>query len=90
LITRLSSWEFTYLKAYSIIEPFGAKRDNYHTALLATLYANTHRKKDSSPFKMTDFFYKDAHSLHEHKERERQQSVLKFREFLDSKVSNDG
>ena len=87
---RLSSREFTYLKAYSIIEPFGAKRDNYHTALLATLYANTHRKKDSPPMKMEEFFYKDAQSLRDYQEAKTQQSGQKFAAWLETKGTQNG
>lgn len=83
---RLSSWEFTWLKAYSIIEPFGAKRDNFHAAMLASLYTNAHKKPNSPPAKISDFFYMDAQTLRDKQQQETQQSAQRFVAFLDEKV----
>jgi hypothetical protein len=83
---RLSSWEFTWLKAYSIIEPFGAKRDNFHAAMLASLYTNAHKKQGSPPAKLSDFFYIDPETLRHKKQQEQQQSGQNFAAFLDQKV----
>lgn len=83
---RLSSWEFTWLKAYAIIEPFGAKRDNFHAAMLASLYTNAHKKESSPAANISDFFYIDPQSLREKKQQESQQNVQNFFAFLGEKV----
>ena len=57
---RLSSLEFTYLKQYYVQEPFGAWRDNLHSAQIASILANAHRDpKKSKPFTVKDFIYRD-------------------------------
>jgi len=83
---RLSSWEFTWLKAYSIIEPFGAKRDNFHAAMLASLYTNAHKKQGSPAAKISDFFYIDPETLRQKKQQEQQQGFKDFVAFLNQKV----
>lgn len=84
---RLSSQEFTYLKKYAVIEPFGAQRDNWHSATLANLYASVHRKKGTRAPGVAEFMYKDA------KARE-QANNQTFLDFLGAhakpKVTTDG
>jgi hypothetical protein len=46
---------------YERIEPWGAWRDNWHAALLATMFGNAFRDpKRSQPMRMSDFFYRDS------------------------------
>ena len=54
-----SSMEYTYLKQYYRLEPFGAWRDNYHAAQITQILANVHRGKRKRPFQLSDFFYRD-------------------------------
>ncbi len=44
--------------AFYELEPFGTWRDNYHTAMLAHMYASAHAGKGPKP-KFRDFFYLD-------------------------------
>jgi hypothetical protein len=44
---------------YERLEPFGSWRDNYHTAMLASILANAHRNSNRRPFGMAEFFYVD-------------------------------
>jgi hypothetical protein len=55
---------------YERVEPFGAWRDNWHTAILATLIANSNRKPNSPPVQMREFFYIDAESAEERRDEE--------------------
>jgi hypothetical protein len=71
---RLSSKEFTYLQQYFVIEPFGAQRDNWHMAILASLYGTVHKRKGRSAPSMADFMYKDEKS----REQKNNQSFLDF------------
>ncbi len=45
---------------YSSIEPFGAYRDNIHTAMLCSLIANVNRQPKSRPFEWKEFMIVDA------------------------------
>jgi hypothetical protein len=64
---------------YERIEPFGAWRDNWHTALVATILANAHRKPNSPPVRMSDFFFIDPESRQENQDAE-------MIAFMDAKV----
>jgi len=44
---------------YEQIEPWGAWRDNWHAALLASMFGNAFRDPKRPPMKMRDFFYQD-------------------------------
>lgn len=55
LKASLGSGELARWKAYSVIEPFGQWRDNWHTAVLATTIANYAARKNVT--KVTDFMY---------------------------------
>lgn len=61
------------------IEPFGPWRDNWHTALLATILANAHRDPKSPKVQMRDFFFVDP-------ETDQEQRDAEMIAFLDSKV----
>jgi hypothetical protein len=50
---------------YERLEPFGAPRDNYHAALIATILANAYRDRKRAPIKMAEFFYQDPDSARE-------------------------
>ena len=50
---------------YESLEPFGAWRDNYHAALIASILANANRKPNAPPFGMHEFFYQDAQTVRE-------------------------
>lgn len=52
----MPSSEFTQWMAFYELEPFGSWRDNYHTAVLAHMYASAHSKR---PPKFSSFFYLD-------------------------------
>ena len=41
------------------MEPFGAVRDNWHMAVLASQFASAHTGKGRTPPKMSAYFYKD-------------------------------
>ena len=58
-MNECSSLEFTYLKKYYQIEPFGAVRDNWHMAVMASQFASAHTGKGRTPPKMSNYFYKD-------------------------------
>lgn len=50
---------------YERLEPFGALRDNWHTAMLATILANAHRDPKKPPVRMSEFFYQDPDTVEE-------------------------
>jgi len=43
--------------AYYKLEPFGQERDNWHTGLLAAMYANRHREKGKPVMQPSDFLW---------------------------------
>ncbi len=83
---QLSSRDFTDLKAYSKIEPFGASRDNFHAAILATMYGNAHKKESAPTFTTDDFMYRDPVAMKQSQEEKRQQSAQQFAALLKTKV----
>lgn len=56
----MSGREFKGWLAYYELEPFGAERDNWHMARVASILANAYRRPNSPPIKMSEFFYVDA------------------------------
>lgn len=56
----MSSSEFNQWLAYYHLEPFGAERDNFHSATIATVLANIHRGKSQPPFSTEDFMLRDS------------------------------
>lgn len=52
---RMSARELAEWQAFDALEPIGHIRTDYGFAMLATLYANSHRRKGDSPAKITDF-----------------------------------
>jgi hypothetical protein len=50
---------------YERLEPFGAQRDNFHAAMIATILANAHRDRKRPPVKMADFMYVDEETSRE-------------------------
>ena len=65
---------------YERIEPFGAWRDNWHAALLASIMANANRKANSPPISMAEFFYTDPETA-----RDRQEAAVL--QFFEGKVN---
>ena len=59
---------FKEWQVFEELEPFGPARDNYHTAQLAALYANSKRKKGTPPHTVDDFMYYNALDLEAKKE----------------------
>lgn len=53
---------------YETLEPFGAWRDNWHAAVIASILANVNRKPGTPPVSMADFFYTDPATAQEQKE----------------------
>lgn len=51
--------EFQEWQTYFFIEPFGAMRDNYHSAQIAHILANQNRPKNKRPIPFSNFFYSD-------------------------------
>jgi len=62
LAERISSKELTWLIEYSKIEPFGSVRDNWHTAILAQMYASAHTPKHKIRPQIKDFMWVDPKS----------------------------
>lgn len=60
MLRQIPAKEFQGWLRYYSIEPFGAWRDNYHTALLGKLVADVAgaKKTDESRFSLDDFMYK--------------------------------
>ena len=56
----MSGAEFREWQEYYTLEPFGPERDNWHSALLATLYASSHTRPGKQPPGVGQFMYKDA------------------------------
>ncbi len=55
---------------YESIEPFGAWRDNWHSATIAHILANVHRDPHRPPIPFQEFMFKDPRSIREEKDRE--------------------
>ena len=62
---RMSSEEFPYWAAYAKHYPFGASRDNVHSAIIASTIANANRGKSQRAFKVEDFMIKPPTSRKE-------------------------
>ena len=62
LMDRISSRELTWLIEYSRIEPFGSVRDNWHTAIIAQMYASAHTPKNKVRPQLKDFMWIDPES----------------------------
>ena len=65
------------------MRPFGAWRDNWHAAVIASMIANVNRKQGTAAYKPSDFFYKDAQTAQMEKDAE---TIA----WLDAKVKADG
>lgn len=59
LYETLTPQEMTEWQAYYQLEPWGAWRDNWHSAQLSTLLFNINRGKHPAA-KVKDFMYEDA------------------------------
>jgi len=65
----MSAREFMGWQGYYQIEPFGADRDNWHSARIAQILANIYRKSGSAPVGMSEFMYVDQKTDRERKEQ---------------------
>lgn len=68
----MASSELTRWMAFYSIQPFGVRRDNLHSAIIASTIANCHSKKR---FTTSDFMIRDE-------VEESQQKTMKFFEGL--------
>lgn len=66
---------------YERLEPFGAWRDNWHSATIAHILANVHRDPKRPPVPFSDFMYRDPESAR----RDKAAAALSF---FRSKVRN--
>jgi len=57
-MAAMDSEEYTYWMAYNRIDPLGEGRRDWFFGMLASVIANTNRKKGSKPFKPNDFIPK--------------------------------
>lgn len=63
LLSRLSARELTYWMAYSELEPFGSKVEDWRTArLLAMVHNRTIYSDKESPRRPVDFMPGESHS----------------------------
>lgn len=67
---EIPSTVFNDWKEYWNLEPFGAWRDNLHSATLTALLANQNLPKGKSPYSERDFMYEDSQTRQERLERE--------------------
>lgn len=63
----LPAWILREWREYARLEPFGARRDNWHTAMLAAILVNAHRDPKKPPVSMSEFFYRDEQTEEEEK-----------------------
>lgn len=54
---------------YEELEPWGAWRDNFHAALIASLLANKDRPSSTPPVAVSTFFYADPQTERERKDQ---------------------
>ena len=55
---------------YETLEPFGAWRDNWHSAMTSMILANANRGPHTKEFRLADFFYVDPQSAQEKRDLE--------------------
>ena len=55
---------------YQKLEPWGAWRDNWHAAMIATILASAHRDPKRPPPRMHEFFYKDPETAAKQQDEE--------------------
>ena len=60
LSSQMTEGEFQRWIQYYNKKPFGAERDNYHTALICALLVNINRGKGQPASKVAAFIYKDV------------------------------
>jgi len=65
----MSSSEFSEWLEYYELSPFGAWRDNYHSAQIASLIYNANRGK-SNPMGIDNFMYMDRETAEQRREAE--------------------
>lgn len=55
MLDRVSSKEMAGWRAFDAVEPIGAWRNDYNSAMLCCLYANANRRKGAPSYKPQDF-----------------------------------
>lgn len=68
---------FVEWQAYCSIEPFGSPAQFWQAALVASMIANVHRKKNQQPFKPEDFMPKSLQHEKQRMDAEQQAQILK-------------
>lgn len=63
LSTQMTEGEFQRWIKYYNKKPFGADRDNYHTALICSLLVNINRGKGQPAAKVADFMHRDVSEI---------------------------
>jgi Protein of unknown function (DUF4035) len=66
----MPSRHFAEWQAYYRMEPFGAWRDNYHAALIASTIANVNRGANTQPIQPSIFMYEDPADIRDRRDRE--------------------
>jgi hypothetical protein len=69
-IERLPASQLIEWMEYERLEPFGSWRDNWHSAVLASIFGNAFRDPKRPPMKMQDFFYQDPETAQERADQE--------------------
>lgn len=67
--SSMGSAELSEWQEYYALEPFGAWRDNWHSAQIAALLFNTNRGKQQ-PVKSSDFMFIDAQTARDTQDQE--------------------
>ncbi len=79
----MTASEYLDWQSFEQEEPFGAWRDNYHTAMICTLICNALRGRGDRMRKLSDFMYQSPET---HREATDSAAVA----FFDSLVSRGG
>lgn len=61
----MPAWLLREWQEYERLEPFGAWRDNWHMAVIASVLANIHRDPKRAPINPDRFFYTDPQTARE-------------------------
>jgi hypothetical protein len=64
---------------YERLEPFGAQRDNYHAAMIATILANAYRDRKRPPVRLSEFMFVDPETAREADDMQTLESLRRLR-----------
>lgn len=70
----MGAQEYEEWQQFAALEPFGAERDNIHTAILAQLLFNAHKRAGVAAAKLEDFLLVDR----QEREAQSRQNVVSF------------